>query len=347
MAESTIQLGVIGCGWAGSQAVQAAKVVPRTTVIAVADIWPDRCQSVAKEFSVPETYEDCHNLLANSQIDAVYLATSPDGRLQMVLDALEAEKHVLVQKPHAIRAPEILEMESAARDAGKVLQFCYFMRHFPHNRKIRAAVFNGQIGDPYHARIFGKYNSIPPLNQNNRWLHAYGYKGGSLGQHYSHELDLAWWWMGCPDPMWAFGAKHALYPVYDGPEGPAEDYFTGIVGFEGDKTIQIDCTRWLHCDTSPTVIELYGTEGDITQGKISRSNDDKEYMLEDADEPLDVPHSEQTEKMPVFYYEIEHFALAVAGEVEPDVNAADSYIFMKILDALYDSARDGQKIVID
>ena len=160
MAESTIQLGVIGCGWAGSQAVQAAKVVPRTTVIAVADIWPDRCQLVAKEFSVPETYEDCHNLLANSQIDAVYLATSPDGRLQMVLDALEAEKHVLVQKPHAIRAPEILEMESAARDAGKVLQFCYFMRHFPHNRKIRAAVFNGQIGDPYHARIFGKYNSI-------------------------------------------------------------------------------------------------------------------------------------------------------------------------------------------
>ena len=345
MAESTIQLGVIGCGWAGSQAVQAAKVVPRTTVIAVADIWPDRCQLVAKEFSVPETYEDCHNLLANSQIDAVYLATSPDGRLQVVLDALEAGKHVLVQKPHAIRAPEILEMESAARDAGKVLQFCYFMRHFPHNRKIRAAVFNGQIGDPYHARIFGKYNSIPPLDQNNRWLHAYGYKGGSLGQHYSHELDLAWWWMGCPDPMWAFGAKHALYPVYDGPEGPAEDYFTGIVGFEGGKTIQIDCSRMNHSD-SPTVVELYGTTGAITSGKISRFQNG-EFKHEEINELPDIPHTELRGDVPTFFYEIEHFAMAISGEVEPDVSSTDAYAFMKILDGLYDSAKIEKQITIE
>lgn len=345
MAESTIQLGVIGCGWAGSQAVQAAKVVPRTTVIAVADIWPDRCQLVAKEFSVPETYEDCHNLLANSQIDAVYLATSPDGRLQMVLDALEAEKHVLVQKPHAIRAPEILEMESAAKDVDRVLQFCYFMRHFPHNRKIRAAVFNGQIGDPYHARIFGKYNSIPPLDQNNRWLHAYGYKGGSLGQHYSHELDLAWWWMGCPDPMWAFGAKHALYPVYDGPEGPAEDYFTGIVGFEGGKTIQIDCSRMNHSD-SPTVVELYGTTGAITSGKISRFQNG-EFKHEEINELPDIPHTELRGDVPTFFYEIEHFAMAISGEVEPDVSSTDAYAFMKILDGLYDSAKIEKQITIE
>ena len=345
MAESTIQLGVIGCGWAGSQAVQAAKVVPRTTVIAVADIWPDRCQSVAKEFSVPETYEDCHNLLANSQIDAVYLATSPDGRLQVVLDALEAGKHVLVQKPHAIRAPEILEMESAAKDADRVLQFCYFMRHFPHNRKIRAAVFNGQIGDPYHARIFGKYNSIPPLDQNNRWLHAYGYKGGSLGQHYSHELDLAWWWMGCPDPMWAFGAKHALYPVYDGPEGPAEDYFTGIVGFEGGKTIQIDCSRMNHSD-SPTVVELYGTTGAITSGKISRFQNG-EFKHEEINELPDIPHTELRGDVPTFFYEIEHFAMAISGEVEPDVSSTDAYAFMKILDGLYDSAKIEKQITIE
>ena len=57
MADSTIQLGVIGCGWAGSQAVQAAKIVPRTTVLAVADVCLDKRQSVVKEFSVPEIYE--------------------------------------------------------------------------------------------------------------------------------------------------------------------------------------------------------------------------------------------------------------------------------------------------
>ncbi|MCH8290879.1 hypothetical protein IH992_07260 [Candidatus Poribacteria bacterium] len=48
----------------------------------------------------------------------------------------------------------------------------------------------------------------------------------------------------------------------------------------------------------------------------------------------------------MFFYEIEHFAMAIAGEVERDVSSANAYTFMKILDALYDSAKDGQRISI-
>ena len=345
MTGHPIKLGVVGCGWAGMQAVLAATAVSRTTVVAIADLDSTRRDSVAGEFSVPHAYGDYRELLENSEVDAVYLATNPDVRLQMVLDTLKSGKHVLVQKPHAIRAPEILQMETAAKQAGKTLQFCYFMRHFPHNRKIRRAVLGGKIGEPYHARIFGKYNTIPALNNNTRWLHIYGQKGGSLGQHYSHELDLTWWWMGCPQPEWAFAAKHSVYPVYDGPEGPAEDYFTGIVGLEGNKTIQIDCSRMNHSHL-PTVVELYGSTGAITGGAISRFKD-SEFIREEIDEPIEINHSEPPENPPVFFYEIEHFAMAIAGEVEPDVSAADAYQFMKILDALYDSAKEQKKIYIE
>jgi len=345
MTGNPIKVGVVGCGWAGRQAVLAATAVPRTTVVAVAELDATRREGVAVEFSLPHAYSDYCELLAEPEVDAVYLATAPDVRRRMVLGTLKAGKHVLVQKPHAIRAPEILEMDAAAKQAGKTLQFCYFMRHFPHNRKIRRAVLGGKLGEPYHARIFGKYNSIPPLNDNTRWLHAYGQKGGSLGQHYSHELDLAWWWMGCPQPEWAFAAKHSLYPVYDGPEGPAEDYFTGIVGFKGNKTIQIDCSRMVHTD-SPTTVELYGTTGAIRGGGISRFKD-SEFIREEIDEPLEIKHSEPPESPPVFFYEIDHFAMAIAGEVEPDVSAADAYQFMKILDALYDSAWEQKKVLVE
>ena len=51
-------------------------------------------------------------------------------------------------------------------------------------------------------------------------------------------------------------------------------------------------------------------------------------------------------KCPLFFYEIEHFAMAIAGEVERDVSSANAYTFMKILDTLYDSAKDGQRISI-
>ena len=161
MTNQFIQLGVVGCGWAGCQAIQAANATSRLNVIAIAERDATRREQAADDNAVPHRYADYNELLENPDVDAVYLATSPDGRLQQVLDTLNAGKHVLVQKPHAIRAPEILEMEAAAQQAGKTLQFCYFMRHFPNNRKIRRAVLNGAIGDLYHARVFGKYNFIP------------------------------------------------------------------------------------------------------------------------------------------------------------------------------------------
>ena len=344
MANKLILLGVVGCGWAGRQAIQAANATSRLNVIAMAERDPTRLAEAENECTVPHSYADYQELLENPDVEAVYLGTSPDGRLQQVLDTLNAGKHVLVQKPHAIRAPEILEMEAAAQKAGKTLQFCYFMRHFPNNRKIRRAVLNGEIGDIYHARIFGKFNAIPDFNANSRWLHVYGMKGGSLGQHYSHELNLTWWWMGCPTPEWAYAAKHVLYPQYDGPEGAAEDYFTGILGCEGGKTIQIDCSRMSHSD-SASAMELYGTTGAITNDGISRFRDGG-FIREPIDEPIEIDHGELPEEVPIFFYELNHFAMAIADEVDPDVSSENAYVFMKILDGLYDSAKNGDKVYI-
>ena len=344
MDTQTIQLGVIGCGWAGNQAIIAANSTSHMNVIAIAERDPNRLEQAGDDNAVPQRYADYKELLENADVQAVYIATSPDGRLQQVLDTLQAGKHVLVQKPHAILAPEILEMEAAAQAAKKTLQFCYFMRHFPQNRQIRNAIQNGAIGDPFHARIFGKFNSIPTFNANSRWLHVYGQKGGSLGQHYSHELNLTWWWMGCPKPEWTFASMHVLYPQYDGPEGAAEDYFTGLLGCEDGKTIQIDCSRMSHSD-SGSVVELYGTTGAITNNGISRFTDGG-FIRETIDEPIEVDHGELPDEIPVFFYELNHFAMAIAGEVAPDVSSENAYIFMQILDALYDSAKSGEKVYI-
>ena len=344
MNTDTIQLGVVGCGWAGCRAIESANATSRLNVIAIADRDANRLKQAGDDNAVPHRYNDYRELLDNPVIDAVYLATSPDGRLQQVLDTLNVGKHVLVQKPHAIRANEILEMDKAAQKSGKTLQFCYFMRHFPHNRQIRLAIKNGAIGTPYHARVFGKFNFIPPLDENSRWLHVYGQKGGSLGQHYSHELNLTWWWMGCPKPLWAFASKHVLYPQYEGPEGAAEDYFTGILGCDGGKTIQIDCSRMSHSD-SGSVVELYGTTGTITNSGISRFKDG-EFIREPIDAPIEIDHGELPDEVPVFFYELNHFSMAIAGEVVPDVDASNAYAFMQILDALYDSAKNCEKVYI-
>ena len=342
--EKVIRLGVVGCGGAGHAAVRSAQASALVDVVAIGDLDEERRNRVARQEGVPNRYGPYQDLLADKGVDAVLLAVNPPARYPMVFDAIEAGKHVLVQKPHAVRADHIPTFKAAAERAGVTLQFCYFMRHDPANRKIRMALSRGRIGEPYHARIFLKYNHRAPLDSPEGWTHVYGQKGGALGQHASHELDLAWWWMGCPRPRWAFAVKHVVESLYDGPEGPAEDYFSGLCGFDGGKTIQIDCSRWLQCDT-PTVVEVHGSDGALSHGQVSKWKDGT-FTVREIDDESDVPHTDPPAKGLPFYHEVEHFARAVAGRVKPDVDADDAYRFMQLLDAMYDSAQQGEKVYI-
>ena len=229
------------------------------------------------------------------------------------------------------------------------------------NSGMRALGYDVRGGHSEGHRYFSKNASpVGPYTDTNRWLLVYGMKGGVLAQHMSHDLDLLWWWLGCPQPEWAFAAKHHVHPFYDGPEGPAEDYFSGLIGFAGHKTIQIDCSNSSHSD-SPRICELHGTDGAIagnTRCGLGRRDSDHGpneaifrftgdgYEHREITAEPDIPHTEAPPGASPFYHEIEHFAMAVAGEVAPEVSAGDAYTFMKILDALYDSARSEEKIII-
>ena len=113
-----LKLGVVGCGWAGQQAIKAAQASSLVDVVAVADLDEPRRSRVASEEGVPRQYGPYQDLLADDQVQAVLLAVNPPVRYPMVVDAFAAGKHVLVQKPHAVRAAHILEFEAAAERAG-------------------------------------------------------------------------------------------------------------------------------------------------------------------------------------------------------------------------------------
>lgn len=358
MNSEPIRLGIIGAGFTGQQAAKNCGPLSRMTALALADPDEGRRRSVAEEFPVERVYGDYREVLDDGDVDAVYYGVPPDIRLRMVLEGFAAGKHALVQKPHATRAAQVLEMEAASRRAEKVLMFSYFFRHQVHNRRIRAAVERGRIGRVYHGRCFNRSAAPPPVNDFERWQHVYGNKGGPLGQHFSHDLDLLWWFMGCPQPQWAFAIKHTLHTPEPGAGAvPSENYFSGLVRFEGDRTIEISCSNVDQAD-SPKVFALYGTEGTITGEDPKRAasrGDDKAIFRRKGDgfareeigeEVEEEPYTEPPSDEFFFYQELEHFAIAIAGELEPNVPAAEAFTFMQILDALYDSALTEEKVPI-
>ena len=147
-----IKIGVIGCG-VGRNWVAGATLCEDTIAWAVADLDRQLAHQVAEENEVHRVYSDYRELLEDDEVDAVGIATAPDIRKPMVVDALKAGKHVLVQKPHGCNAEEVREINLVAAESRKALVYSFFMRHQKENKKNRAIIADGKIGRVYHTRV--------------------------------------------------------------------------------------------------------------------------------------------------------------------------------------------------
>jgi len=346
-----IKIGVIGCN-VGRYWVAGAKECEQTTAWAVADLNLDKARQVAEEHGVPRVYSAYQELLADDEVDAVGIATSPDVRKSMVIDALTEGKHVLSQKPHACNADEVKEMNDVAEATQKTLVYSYFMRHQQENKKTRALIADGAIGQIYHAWVHYHYrergvNYNPPPGRN--WLYRWGLKGGALGQHGSHYLDLAWFLMGCPTPEWAFAITHSAFPTTLEVERHSEDYMSFLVGFSGNTTLQMDTSSVMAtwADRAWDLrLRILGNQGTIKQESSSQRSGTRcllHAIYTEGDDFID----EFTEHgIGDFNAEISDFAGAIRGENPPDVSPADALTFMKLLDAIYLSARTKEKVFV-
>ena len=349
--EEKIKIGVIGCN-VGRYWVAGAKAAEQTTAWAVADLNQELARQVAEENSVPRVYGDYRELFADDEVDAVGIATSPDVRQPMVIDALKAGKHVLVQKPHACNAAEVKEMNDVAEGTSKMLVYSYFMRHQQENKKIRDLIADGAIGQVYHARVHYHYREHglhynPPPGRH--WLYKWGLKGGALGQHGSHYLDLAWFLMGCPTPEWVFAISHSAFPTTLEVERHSEDYISFLVGFAGGITLQMDTSSVIPtwADRAWDLrLRILGAQGTIEQESSSQRSGTRCLLHAIYTEGDDFIEEFSNHGVGDFNAEIRDFAGAICGTNPPDVSPADALTFMKLLDAIYLSAETGEKVFV-
>ena len=346
-----IKIGVIGCGVGRNWVVGAAQCED-TTAWAVADLDRQLAQQIAAENEVPRVYSDYRELLADDRIDAVGIATAPDIRKPMVVDALKAGKHVLVQKPHGCNAEEVREINLVAVESKKTLVYSYFMRHQQENKKNRAIIAQGKIGRVYHTRVHyhfrerGTNYEVPPGRE---WLYRWGQKGGALGQHGSHYLDLAWFLMGCPTPEWAYATSHSAFPSTFNLGRHSEDYLSFLVGFVSGMTIQMDTSAVIPTwadrawDLS---LRVLGTEGTIEQQSTAQGSGTRRLLGSIYTEDDNFIDEFEEHGVGDFNAEIRDFAAAIRGQSPPDVSPVNALVFMKLLDAIYLSAERGEKIQI-
>src|SRR5258705_3372677 len=159
-----IRWGLIGCGdIARKRIAPAMRNSPVCELVAVSRAQANLAEAFAKEFGARRWYADWRDLLQDKEIDAVYIATPVHLHAEQTIAAAEAGKHVLCEKPMALRVAECDLMLAACESNNVKLGIAYYRHFYPVAIRVKDVIESGEIGVPIVAQInaFEWFNPEP------------------------------------------------------------------------------------------------------------------------------------------------------------------------------------------
>lgn len=189
-----MRFGIVGIGRAGELFVRAVAGLPEASVAAVASRHAENSADFARRWSVPNSYGDWNELLLQSDVDAVYIATPPASHKVIAVAAAEHGKHVLVEKPIASTLDDADHIIDACREAQVTLAGVFPHRFLPAAARIREVVRGGSLGELVAVVCEGRFWRDPSYYQNAGWRATWAEEGGAaLTSQLIHTLDLLTW----------------------------------------------------------------------------------------------------------------------------------------------------------
>lgn len=244
-----VRWGVLGTArFAQSRWIPALLKTPGAIPAAIASRDADRAREAAGRFGFARACGSYEDLLADPGIDAVYIPLPNGLHCRWAVQAAEAGKHVLVEKPAAASLAEAREMASAAGRAGVRLMEAFMPRHHERWRRLRQLVDEGVIGIP--RLIQGDFCFTLDDPHNARWDPEQA--GGALADVGCYVVNGARYILG-QEPVWAFGQAR------DTDERGVDSTFNGSLEFEWGS-MNFLCSFETGFHQSFTVL---GTEGSL------------------------------------------------------------------------------------
>jgi predicted dehydrogenase len=193
MDNGLIRLGVIGCGGFGLFALQHFTQIPGVKLVGLAGTHRPPALAAAARFGVANV-DDIGELLRRDNVDLVYIATPPFLHHPQALAALEAGKHVIVEKPLALTTSQADELIAVAHKHDRLLVANLMQRYNPLFNAVHRLIESRALGDVLHG-TFENYASDEYLPAEH-WFWDHSKSGGIFIEHGVHFFDLFAGWLG-------------------------------------------------------------------------------------------------------------------------------------------------------
>ena len=347
MASGKIGWGVIGaCGIAKRRTIpEGICAASNAQLVAVTDVNAEGSKEVAKQFGAKHC-ASVAAVLRNPDVQAVYIATPNNLHKKFVTAAARSGKHVLCEKPLAIKTADIAKMIATCKDAKVLFGVGFMMRFNAYHQKLKAMIQDGTFGTPIMAR--GQMTCwYPPMPNAWRQVPELG-GGGSLVDMGSHVVDVFEMFFGKTKSVYCRTANRVqTYSV--------EETAILVLEFESGVPAIVDVSFGIPDEASEFVIEVYGSKGAV-KGKYSLAQgpggDMRACILGgmkgyDAQQNNQAKGGYQPWELPTkntYLSEIESFSQAILDGKPAPVPAEDGLWNHAVMEAAYKSAKTGKAI---
>ena len=310
-----LRLAVIGAGFWGRNHIRVLREIPEAELVAVCDINRERAEIISKKYNI-KAYADSRDLYRKEDFDAVTICVWSTNLYSKAIEALDAGKHVLVEKPMASRVDEAEKMLEAAESAGLHLTVGFIERFNPAVKRLKEAIKGGRIGRPVSAT--GKRVS--------KWPERIG-DVGVVKDTAIHDIDLMRFIFE-EDPITVYARAGRLR------HKRFEDYVQVMLAFPDEKSAFLEA-NWL-TPYKVRKLTVTGSEAIITVDYITQK-----ITIETSNQTL-IPRYKWEEPLKL---ELQHFVDSVLNNDKPIVTGLDGVKALKIAEAILESA--GKRRIIE
>ena len=315
-----VNWGIISTADINRKVIPGAQASDQVDLVAVASRDQGRADEYARQWDIPRAFGTYEDLLADPEIEAVYISLPNTMHCDWSMRALEAGKHVLCEKPLSRHPDEVTAAFDTADRTGLHLSEAFMYRHNPQTKRVQELVADGAIGQ---LRLIRSVFSYSLYDHDNIRLRA-DVEGGALMDVGCYNVSGSRLLGG--EPELAFGE------AWFGPSG-TDWVFAGTLRFPGDVLASFHCGTAL---PNQDELEVIGSEGSLFLDDPWHCNAPAIELRRDGEvERIEIEREDS------YRLELENVSAAIRGESELLLSRSDALGQARTLEALHESATGG------
>lgn len=348
-----LKIGIIGTGSISDMHFKSYSNNPDVIINGVYDLVKERAEKKAKEYGAKHVFNRLEEILSSPHIDAVSICTWNNSHADISIAAINAGKHVLVEKPLSLNVEEALRVQEAVRKSNKILQVGFVRRFATNTKVLKSFIDEGKMGTIYYA----KASCLRRIGNPGGWFADKERSGGGpiidLGVHI---IDICWYLMGRPKVKSISGNTYNLlgnrgnvqnlrfYKAadYDKEKNTVEDSANALITFENGASLLVDVSYALHAKKDEIQVKLFGTRGGAElepELVLIREENNTIVNIEPQIDHLSFDFSN------AFQNEIDSFVHSCLTGTESISPVEDGVEIMKILTGIYEAAEKKQEVI--